>query len=85
MPCGRVGGIGGVMCDICFLYMERILSGGHAFYQAQFSTSSTSKFFSYLVFLPAARRLGHRLVSVKNNKKVSFAFWFIEASLFAWF
>ena len=32
MPCGRVGGIGGVMCDICFLYMERILSGGHAFF-----------------------------------------------------
>ena len=51
---------------------ERILSGGHAFYQAQFSTSSTSKFFSYLVFLPAARRLGHGLVLVKKGALLPF-------------
>ena len=36
----------------------------------------TNKFFT-------SRRLSHRLVSVKNKKKVTFAFWFIVASLFA--
>jgi len=37
------------------------------------------------VFVFTSRRLSHRLVSVKNKnkKKVTFAFWFIVASLFA--